>query len=156
MKCPFCGKNKNHVLESRTLDEETEIRRRRLCEICNKRFTTYEKVKGSALFVIKKNGQREMFDKEKIKRGILKAIEKRPVSLSQIDEMIEKIERKMLSKEKEEVKTSEIGKMVLQLLKRKDTVAWIRFASVYLEFEDLADFEKVIWQKQKTETKTAT
>lgn len=149
MKCPFCGKNKNNVLESRALDEGEEIRRRRLCENCNKRFTTYEKVKGSALFVIKKGGQREMFDKEKIKRGILKATEKRPVSVLQVTEILEKIERKMLSKESEEVKTSDIGKMVLQLLKKLDTVAWIRFASVYLEFEDLADFEKAINKQQK-------
>lgn len=144
MKCPFCGKLKTQVLESRVLDEGEEIRRRRQCEICHKRFTTYEKLKGSVLFVVKKDGKREMFDKDKLKRGILKAIEKRPTPLKKVDLIVEGIERKLLSKMKEEIHSTEIGKEVLKVLKKTDTVAWLRFASVYLEFENLEDFEKLI------------
>lgn len=144
MKCPFCASDQTQVLESRTVDDGESIRRRRKCTDCEKRFTTYEKVKGSVLWVVKKDGNREPFEKEKLKRGILRAIEKRPVSLDLVDDIVDQVEREMLSKEKEEISSSSIGKAVLKRLKRVDKVAWLRFASVYLEFEDLDDFEKAI------------
>jgi len=126
------------------VDGGTSIRRRRECLSCKKRFTTHEKIKRSYLWVIKKNGQREFFEKEKIKRGVLRAIEKRPVELEKVDEIIDDIEREMLNKESEEVSSILIGRGVLKRLKKIDKVAWLRFASVYLEFEDLDDFEKTI------------
>ncbi|HJX45944.1 MAG TPA: transcriptional regulator NrdR [Patescibacteria group bacterium] len=144
MKCPFCGKGESQVLESRIVEDGNALRRRRECIACKKRFTTYEKVKENFLWVIKKDGRREPFDREKVKRGILKAIEKRPVSLELIDDIVESIEREMLTYEKEEITSRMIGKAVLRSLKKIDKVAWLRFASVYLEFEDLKDFEKAI------------
>lgn len=143
MKCPFCGAAETSVLESRTV-EDSSIRRRRQCGKCGKRFTTVEQVKRSYLWVIKKDGRREVFDKEKIKRGILRAIEKRPVSLELIDEVVDQVEMEMLRSDKQEIPTGVIGGAVLKRLKKIDKVAWLRFASVYLEFEDLSDFEKLI------------
>lgn len=144
MKCPFCASDDNQVLESRVVEDGQAIRRRRECDKCHKRFTTYERVKGSVLWVIKKDGKREPFDKEKVKRGLLRAIEKRPVSLDLVDEIVDQVEREMLRREKEEVASRAIGKAVLRRLRKIDKVAWLRFASVYLEFEDLDDFEKTI------------
>ena len=144
MKCPFCSSIDTGVLESRAVDEGQTLRRRRHCGKCKKRFTTYEKVGNHVLWVVKKDGKREPFDKDKIKKGILKAIEKRPVSLELVDEFVSSIEREMLKKEKEEISSILIGKSILRKLKSVDKVAWLRFASVYLEFEDLADFEKAI------------
>jgi transcriptional repressor NrdR len=143
MKCPFCGTAETSVLESRTV-EDGSIRRRRECGKCGKRFTTTEAVKRSFLWVIKKDGKREVFEKEKIKRGILRAIEKRPVSLDLVDDVVDQIEMEMLRSEKQEIDSRVIGNAVLKRLKKMDKVAWLRFASVYLEFEDLSDFEKLI------------
>jgi transcriptional repressor NrdR len=144
MKCPFCSSTDTQVLESRSIDEGKGVRRRRECEKCNKRFTTYEAIKGTAIWVIKKDGRREPFDKEKLKRGILRGIEKRPVSLDLVDDIVETVEQEMRKKEKEEVSSKSIGREVLKRLKKIDKVAWLRFASVYLEFDDLDDFEKAI------------
>jgi len=144
MQCPFCANSDTQVLESRTVDEGHAIRRRRECIKCGKRFTTYEKVKGTALWVIKKDGRREQYDREKVKRGILRAVEKRPVSMDLVDDIVEQVEREMLKKENEEVSSKAIGKEVFKRLKKVDKVAWLRFASVYLEFEDLEDFAKAI------------
>jgi transcriptional repressor NrdR len=144
MKCPFCGTADTSVLESRTVEGSDSIRRRRECLKCGKRFTTLEEVKRSFLWVIKKDGRREVFDKEKIKRGILRAIEKRPISLDLVDEVTDQVEREMLRSEKQEIPTRTIGNAVLKRLRKIDKVAWLRFASVYLEFEDLGDFEKAI------------
>jgi transcriptional repressor NrdR len=144
MKCPFCGAADTSVLESRTVDEGSSIRRRRECGKCGKRFTTIEAVKRSFLWVIKKDGRREVFDKEKVKRGILRAIEKRPVSLDLVDDITDQVEMEMLRSDKQEIPTRVIGNAVLKRLKKVDKVAWLRFASVYLEFEDLGDFEKLI------------
>lgn len=143
MKCPFCESSDTQVLESRVTDDGAGIRRRRECGKCEKRFTTVEKVRGTALWVIKKNGTRESFEREKVKRGILRAIEKRPVSLELVDEMVDDIEREMLRAQKEEIPSRMVGNAVLKRLKKVDKVAWLRFASVYLEFEDLDDFEKI-------------
>jgi len=131
-------------LESRTIEEGSSIRRRRECGKCGKRFTTTEEVKKSFLWVIKKDGRREVFDKEKVKRGILRAIEKRPVSLDLVDDIVDQVEMEMLRSDKQEIPTRIIGNAVLKRLKKVDKVAWLRFASVYLEFEDLGDFEKLI------------
>lgn len=144
MKCPFCAEQDTQVLESRAVEEGKSIRRRRECGKCRKRFTTYEKVKGTALWVIKKDGRRELFDREKVKRGVLRAIEKRPISIDLVDDIIERVEREMLRREKEEVSSKAIGRSVLKKLKKIDKVAWLRFASVYLEFDDFEDFEKAI------------
>jgi transcriptional repressor NrdR len=144
MKCPFCNSSDTQVLESRSIDEGKGVRRRRECEKCKKRFTTYEAVRGTAIWVIKKDGRREPFDREKLKRGILRAIEKRPVSLDLVDDVVEVVEQEMRKKEKEEVSSKAIGREVLKKLKKIDKIAWLRFASVYLEFDDLEDFEKAI------------
>lgn len=144
MKCPFCAKDDNQVLESRVVEGGGAIRRRRECNKCHKRFTTYEKVKDTFLWVVKKDGKREPFDKDKLKRGVLRAIEKRPVSLDLVDDIVDQVEREMLKREKEEVGSRAIGTAVLKRLKKIDKVAWLRFASVYLEFDDLKDFEKTI------------
>ncbi|KKQ92678.1 MAG: Transcriptional repressor NrdR [Microgenomates group bacterium GW2011_GWC1_39_7b] len=142
MKCPFCGAADTSVLESRTVDGK--VRRRRECSKCEKRFTTFEEVKKTFLWVIKKDGRREPFDKEKIRRGILRAILKRPVSMDQVEGVLEDVEREMLKAEEAEVQSRAIGNAILKRLKKLDKVAWLRFASVYLEFEDLSDFEKAI------------
>ena len=148
MKCPFCASTDSDVLESRAIEEGAAIRRRRECAKCQKRFTTIEKVRGSVLWVIKKDGRRELFDREKVKRGILRAIEKRSVSLDLVEEAVNDVEREMLRQEKEEIPTRLIGNAVLKRLKKIDKVAWLRFASVYFEFEDLGDFEKLLEKKK--------
>jgi len=144
MKCPFCNHPETQVLESRTVEDANALRRRRVCEHCKKRFTTYEKTKTSVLWVIKKDGKREPFDREKIKRGVLRAIEKRPISLDLVNEIVSQVEREMLRKKTEEVGSRTIGNAIMKRLKKVDKVAWLRFASVYLEFEDLKDFESAI------------
>jgi len=144
MKCPFCGKSENHVLESRIVEEGQALRRRRVCQKCGKRFTTHERAKRHLLWVIKKDGKREPFEKDKIRRGILRAIEKRPVSVDLVDEIVDRVEREMLRREKSEISSSSIGRAIMRKLKNVDKVAWLRFASVYMEFEDLDDFEKAI------------
>jgi transcriptional repressor NrdR len=144
MKCPFCAGTRLQVLESRVVEDGGAIRRRRECRKCGNRFTTFEKVRDTVLWVIKKTGRREPFDREKIKRGILRAIQKRPVSLDQVNLMVDEIERELLRKGQEEVPSRAIGNAVLKRLKKIDKVAWLRFASVYLEFTDVSDFEKTI------------
>ncbi|KKR30372.1 transcriptional regulator NrdR [Candidatus Woesebacteria bacterium RIFCSPHIGHO2_01_FULL_39_32] len=144
MRCPFCGNLDTQVLESRTVENGEQIRRRRKCNKCGKRFTTFEKVRGNALWVIKKDGRREAFDREKVKRGILRAVEKRPISMDLVDDIVEGVEREMLREQKEEVSSKAVGRAVLKRLKKIDKVAWLRFASVYLEFADLEDFARAI------------
>ena len=144
MKCPFCSKGNTQVLESRVIEQGSGVRRRRKCKSCKKRFTTIEKVKNTLLWVIKKDGRREIFEKEKLKSGIVRALEKRPVSLDIVNKIVAEVERELLKQEKEEVKSILIGKLVLKELKKIDKVAWLRFASVYLEFKDISDFEKAV------------
>jgi transcriptional repressor NrdR len=144
MKCPFCAGEDSQVLESRVVESGQAIRRRRECSKCKKRFTTFEKVRDTVLWVIKKSGKRESFDREKVKRGILRAIEKRPVPLEIVDKVTEDVERELLRKGEEEIPSRLIGNAVLKRLKKIDKVAWLRFASVYFEFEDVRDFEKAI------------
>jgi transcriptional repressor NrdR len=126
------------------INEGQGIRRRRECGKCGKRFTTHEEVKKSVLWIIKKDGKREPFDREKVKRGILRSIEKRPVSLDLVEETVNEVERELLKALKEEIPSKFVGNAILKRLKKIDKVAWLRFASVYLQFEDLTDFEKLI------------
>lgn len=144
MKCPFCGKAESNVLESRVTECSDGIRRRRECIKCGKRYTTLEKVKDNALWVIKKDGRREGFDREKVKRGVVRSIQKRPVTLETVETLIDDVEREMLRSNKQEVTSKDVGRSILKRLKKIDKVAWLRFASVYMEFTDLSDFENAI------------
>ena len=142
MKCPFCSHTKSKVTDKRSSQEN--IRRRRECLKCKKRFTTYEKLEKSDLYVIKKDGRREKFDREKLQTGIEKAFEKRPVSIEKIQNIIEEIEEQIRKKGKKEISSSIIGDLVSKRIKRIDKIAYIRFASVYQDFQDLGDFKKQI------------
>jgi len=141
MHCPFCGGN-TEVTDKRDVEHET--RRRRECLKCKKRFTTYERIETKDLRVIKKDGRRETFDAEKIRRGLVKACEKRPVSLEKIEVAVYDIETKLRTSNKKEIKSELVGEMVMKALKKLDKVAYIRFASVYRDFKDVADFKKEI------------
>ncbi len=142
MKCPYCATTETNVIDSRVVEDQTAIRRRRACSKCDKRFTSYERVEGIELKVVKKDGSKEDFTREKLKRGIVKATWKRPVSMSDIDELIEDVERKLRRKDSKEVKSWEIGNMVLNRLKKLDPLAYLLFASVYRDFNDLEDFKQ--------------
>ena len=149
MKCIYCGCEESKVLDSRSTDESNSIRRRRECLNCGKRFTTYETVETVPILVIKKDGSRQPFNIEKIKCGMIKACEKRPVSMAQIDEMAEDIEKTIQNSLNQEVKSSEIGEMIMERLKKVDEIAYVRFASVYRQFKDVTNFIKLItemWQ----------
>ncbi|MCI5642547.1 MAG: transcriptional regulator NrdR [Peptoniphilus sp.] len=140
MKCPFCGYNDSKVLDTRPTDEGYTIRRRRECLKCQKRFTTYEKIEQSPVMVIKKDGNRQAFDREKIIRGMIKSCEKRPVSADEIEEAVNNIEKKIENSMRREITSLEIGEMVMNELKDLDEVSYVRFASVYREFKDLQSF----------------
>jgi transcriptional repressor NrdR len=149
MKCPYCGKTNTSVVDSREALDETSIRRRRSCDACSKRFTTYERIEGVELKVIKKNGNREDFSRDKLRRGIVKATWKRPVPMSAVEELIEEIERKLLQKEVCEVKSWEIGNLVINRLKKIDPLSYLLFASVYRDFDSLEDFAKELKRLQE-------
>ena len=140
MKCPFCGYDDSKVLDTRPTDEGNTIRRRRECLKCQKRFTTYEKIEQSPIMVIKKDGNRQAFDREKIIRGMIKSCEKRPVSAADIEEAVNNIEKKIENSIKKEISSLEVGEMVMDELKDLDEVSYVRFASVYREFKDLQSF----------------
>ena len=140
MKCPFCGHDDTRVIDSRPSEDGSTIRRRRNCENCQKRFTTYEKVETMPLIVIKKDGSRRTFDREKLIERILRACHKRKVSITEIEKLADEIENAALSSMNKEISTSEIGEKVLMGLWKMDEVAYIRFASVYREFADLDSF----------------
>lgn len=144
MRCPFCNRVQTVVLESRMAEAGNSIRRRRDCLACKQRFTTYERIEGPVLQVIKKDGRREAFDRVKLLRGVEAAFNKRPVSLDQIEEVVYGVEREFLKSGIREIASRAIGKAVLRRLKKIDRVAWLRFASVYLAFETLDDFGKII------------
>jgi len=144
MKCPFCDDNESSVLESRDSEDGQVTRRRRECTGCKKRFTTYERVEGPQLMVVKKDGSRENFDREKLRRGVVRACEKRPVSTEKIENIIESVEQEMMKKSSNEVISRLLGNAVLRRLKRVDKVAYVRFASVYLDFGDLNDFTALV------------
>ena len=140
MKCPFCGEENTKVIDSRPAEENNSIRRRRLCEVCGKRFTTYEKVETIPLIVIKKDDNREPYDRSKIERGIVRSCHKRPVSYDQIVSTVEEIEAEIFNKEEKEISSNEIGEIVMDKIKELDQVAYVRFASVYREFKDVNTF----------------
>ena len=155
MKCPYCNDIQTKVLESRDGGEnENFTRRRRVCLKCEKRFTTYERVEMSDLVVIKKDGKREIFDRDKIRRGLLRACEKRNINLDQINKIINDSEVEIRSKDEQEIPSKTIGRTVMKHLKKVDNIAYIRFASVYREFTDLESFQKEfekLFKKYKTD-----
>ena len=140
MKCPFCNASDTKVIDSRPADDNSSIRRRRQCEQCGKRFTTYEKLETMPLMIIKKDDSRETYDRSKVEKGILLSCHKRPVSSQQIRTMIDEIENQIFSMEEKEVLASVIGELVMKKLKDVDEVAYVRFASVYREFKDVHAF----------------
>ena len=144
MKCPFCDNPDTKVIDSRPIEEGKAIRRRRECEQCGKRFTTYEKVEASIIMVIKKDGSREAFDRDKIMNGIVKACYKRPVSVSDMERVVNDIERGLNNMMEKEIKSTFIGELVMEQLKNLDEVAYVRFASVYRQFTDVNTFIKEI------------
>lgn len=144
MKCPYCGSSEIEVVETRDSEDLETIRRRRACLKCKKRFTTYERVENITLVVIKKDGRREQFDRDKLKSGILKSCEKTKVSLERIEKIVTEIERELRSGESVEIESKKIGQMVANKLKKIDKVAYIRFASVFKRFVDVEDFEKEV------------
>ncbi len=142
MECPYCLTKGSQVTDKREAPEG--IRRRRECLKCKKRFTTYEKIAREDIYVIKKDGKRERFDRGKLERGIYRAFEKRPIAKEEIDKMINEIEEQLRKRGKKEVKSSVIGELVMKKIKKVDNVAYIRFASVYRDFQDINDFKKEI------------
>ena len=140
MRCPYCKFSDNKVIDSRPSDDDSTIRRRRECCKCGERFTTYERVELKPLMVIKKDGSRQPFDREKLIAGIMKSCEKRPVTTAQIEEIVHTIEQSEGNKLRREIPSSEIGELVLEQLRGIDEVAYIRFASVYREFADVSSF----------------
>ena len=140
MKCPYCGADDTKVIDSRPAEENNAIRRRRQCEVCKKRFTTYEKVESIPLIVIKKDNIREPYDRSKIEAGILRSCHKRPVSYEQIVSAVEDVENAVFNMEQKEVSSAVIGELVMDRLKKLDQVAYVRFASVYREFKDVNTF----------------
>lgn len=140
MKCIFCGYTDSKVIDSRSADDTNSIRRRRECLKCGKRFTTYEMVESTPILVIKNDGSRQTFDPQKIKRGIIKACEKRPISMNQIDDLIASIEKQISNSLEQEVKSSRIGEMVMDRLKKLDEISYVRFAAVYRKFKDITTF----------------
>ncbi|MDP3703575.1 MAG: transcriptional regulator NrdR [Candidatus Omnitrophota bacterium] len=140
MKCPFCGHQEDKVVDSRASSDGRSIRRRRECLGCEKRFTTYEKIEEQSLMVIKKDGRREPFDRHKLLAGLVKACEKRPVSMDDLEALVDELERELSQQFEREVPSKEIGERVMRRLHALDPVAYVRFASVYREFKDVEQF----------------
>ena len=140
MKCPYCSSENTRVVDSRPVEENNSIRRRRVCDNCGKRFTTYEKIEMIPLIVIKKDQSREQYNRDKIFKGVLRACHKRKVSIQQINELVNKVEIEIFNREDKEIPSTEIGEIVMNRLKDLDPVAYVRFASVYREFKDVNTF----------------
>lgn len=140
MRCPFCGDEDTRVVDSRPVDEDNSIRRRRQCAACSRRFTTYEKIETVPLIVIKKDNNREPYDRSKIEAGIVRSCHKRPISAEQIKKVVDEVENDIFNKEEREVSAMLIGEIVMDKLKDLDPVAYVRFASVYREFKDVETF----------------
>ncbi len=153
MKCPFCGFADTKVIDSRAQEENSVIRRRRLCESCGKRFTTYERIDTIPLTVIKKDGTREIFDKSKLLGGIMKSCNKRSITMEQIEALVDDVENTLIGAGEREVDSKKIGVMVMDRLKELDEVAYVRFASVYRQFKDINTFidelEKLLHEKRE-------
>lgn len=144
MKCPYCGTNQTEVVETRDNEELETIRRRRACVNCGKRFTTYERIENVDLYVIKKDGRRELFNRDKLKRGMLTSTEKTKISVDTVEKLATDIERELRGRDSVEVKSKEIGDLIAKRLKKLDKVAYIRFASVFKRFVDVEDFENEV------------
>lgn len=140
LKCPYCGYSESKVVDSRPTDEEAAIRRRRECEQCGKRFTTYEKIEEMPLIIVKKDGSREVYQRSKIMNGLLRACEKRPISIAQIEALVDDVEKELYNSMEKEINSKSIGEMVMNRLKKIDDVAYVRFASVYRQFKDINTF----------------
>lgn len=153
MRCPYCQSADHGVLESRVTEDGAALRRRRECFKCKKRFTTYERVEGLDLKVMKKDGKIEIFDKEKIRRGLIKATWKRPVKIEDIDALVDEVELKLRSRKTTTVRSWEIGRMVITRLKRLDPLGYLLFASVYRDFEGIEDFAREIQELIEGEKK---
>ena len=156
MRCPFCDIVEDKVVDSRESKDGDSIRRRRECLGCGRRFTSYERIDEIPYMVVKKDGRREKFERNKITAGLLRAIEKRPISLTQLDEIVGKVEKYVQDSSDRERQTNEIGKIIMRELKKLDKVAYVRFASVYLEFEDVSEFMnelKYLVQSRKSKRK---
>lgn len=153
MRCPYCGVLDVGVLESRLAEDSTSVRRRRECNRCNKRFTTYERVETIDMVVLKKDGRKENYNREKLKRGLIKATWKRSISMSDIEKMLDEIERKLRARKSTEFKSEELGKLILNRLKKLDLISYLAFASVYHNFENIDDYRSILNQieiEQKT------
>ena len=144
MNCPFCNSTDTAVVDSRDAEAGEATRRRRECENCERRFTTYERTEGLDLKVIKKDGVKESFNREKIKRGLIKSTWKRPISMTQIDELVSEVERKLRQRQVKEVKSWEVGNLVINRLKKLDSLSYLLFASVYRDFATIEDFKSEI------------
>jgi len=159
MRCPYCGHKEDKVVDSRATSEESAVRRRRECLKCGKRFTTYEYVEEVSLMVVKKDGSRQSFDRKKILSGIIKACEKRQISMEKMEEIITQVERSIQKKSDREVPSSRIGELVMEKLKLLDDVAYVRFASVYRQFKDVGQFmselKEVLKKEKSSLTKTS-
>ena len=140
MKCPFCSHENARVIDSRPAEDNNSIRRRRVCDECGKRFTTYEKIETIPLIIIKKDNNREAYDRAKIEAGVLRACHKRPVSAQQITTLVDEVENEIFNREEREIPSGTIGELVMNKLKDLDAVAYVRFASVYREFKDVNTF----------------
>ena len=140
MKCPFCGEEDTRVIDSRPADEGSSIRRRRQCDKCSKRFTTYEKVEAIPLVVIKKDQTREPYDRAKIEKGVFRSCHKRPISVTQMNALVDKVEADVFNMEVREVQSKDIGELVMNEIEALDAVAYVRFASIYREFKDVDTF----------------
>ena len=140
MKCPYCSSENTRVIDSRPADDNNSIRRRRVCDECGKRVTTYEKVETIPLIIIKKDNNRETYDRTKIEGGVLRACHKRPVSAAQIEQVVDAVETEIFNMEEKEIPSAVIGELVMDKLKDLDAVAYVRFASVYREFKDVNTF----------------
>jgi len=144
MKCPYCGSTESEVVETRASEDVDTIRRRRECSKCEKRFTTYERIENVNLVVIKKDGKREQFDRDKLKRGIIRSCEKTAVSMEEIEKIVTEVERELRGGDSVEVESKKIGQMVAIKLKKIDKVAYIRFSSVFKRFVDIEDFQEEV------------
>ena len=140
MKCPFCGEDDTRVIDSRPADDNTSIRRRRQCDKCQKRFTTYEKVETIPLVIIKKDHTRESYDRSKIERGVFRSCHKRPISVDEMNSLVDRVEAEIFNLGAKEISSSYIGELVMNELKEIDPVAYVRFASIYREFKDVSTF----------------
>ena len=140
MKCPFCSHENTRVIDARPAEDNNSIRRRRVCDECGKRFTTYEKIETIPLIIIKKDNNREAYDRAKIEAGVLRACHKRPVSAQQITTLVDEVENEIFNREEREIPSGTIGELVMNKLKDLDAVAYVRFASVYREFKDVNTF----------------